>query len=173
MRRFALAFAALLSVFGAVGAHAQRQLILIASGINCTDTTLSGVNEGVGVNTFTWGAATAFSGNNGSRLLAPGKLSLSVFSVTRPSDACSSSYLAQNLKAAVLPTVTLTEYVTNAAGKPTAELTITLTHAVLSSYTLGGDTADPPRETLSFAFESITVTNNETGTTSTYRGTVL
>jgi type VI protein secretion system component Hcp len=167
-----LTLALLVFLPGAVSAHAAGYTLYIkAAGIACTLPVPSPVTSGsVSVNAWSWGAATPTSGSNGGTI-TPGKPSLSQFSVSRITDECSAAFLDANLNGKHLDTVTMTQYQLNASNELVATMVVTLTNALLTSYSINGSTGSDPSEQLGFAFERICLANQTNKTSACYAGT--
>jgi type VI protein secretion system component Hcp len=158
MKKLALAF--LLFSLGAASAHAATYLVLTvnASDFTCTSTTLSGIKEGIALDSWSWGAMTPVTGSNGVSVSPSGLPALSVLSLTKTLDQCSAQLVNLSLKAQVLATVTMTEYDTNTQGELAASIVVTLDRAILSSYQVSGATGADPSEFLAFTFQKICLT---------------
>jgi type VI protein secretion system component Hcp len=80
-------------------------------------------------------------------------------------DVCSEKLIKTFLSGTVIPSMTLIQYQTSAAG-PYAAATVTLTNAYVASWSVGGAASYLPSEAVSFLFSKMcvaTISLNATG----------
>src|SRR5271165_3168300 len=103
-----LALALLLLSLEAASAHGAVEIVLNVNGFTCTTTTSSQVTPGLGLSSWTWGAATPMQGTNGVKISPGGNPSLAMLMMNKAMDKCSAGLLALNLSSKLLSTVTVT-----------------------------------------------------------------
>ncbi len=129
-----------------------------ATGSCATSTTLKGFFE---VESFAFGGEDAVSISTGGG--RAGKINLDSFQIAKGFDSCSGVLVTEFLRGSTIPQVVLE---TRQSGGPSAAaqtvLTITLSNAVISSYTLNSG-EDRPVEKIAFTFSKVTIVSSEPG----------
>ncbi len=141
----------------AMPAMAANQ-ILLTTGSADTSCAANPTNPGFfPVETFTIGGIGAVA-PNGTGGVAKTTITSQGLTVAKVFNNCSAVLITQFLKESLLPTVQLVESETTTAGTRSPLLSITLSNAVLTNYSLNDGGGGLPSENLVFSFEKACIT---------------
>jgi type VI protein secretion system component Hcp len=154
-------------------AYAQDGSVVVNTGNKTNCVTAEGEQ---GFAARTWSIGGTVTDNIASKVGSTSAPALHDLSITKNVDACSSQLIQDFLGALggkPIPTVTLIQYsAAKGEQRPVALITLTLTDAIINSYSISGAPSVNPVETLTFDYKKMCFTNVTLGDEGQVKSTV-